>query len=1114
MLATCDEPGCSTQLRDLNASLELGNGVDGLHLFKTVKSVGDAFACVDEFNSIVTAAKTLLSNQSIGDPIQSEFDVQTANGADVDRRNGSVSPPSVVDVGGAQDGAKCEEGSDVSYGSDADTFSCDGDSDRGDDAMEVYGAEGTRLTSSEITKLYHNKRKCEEREERRVASRMAKLDTNDGGVIGNNANDTSEKNTETWEMKRCARDQIFSISGAFQRLYSELFSLQKNQSIGEGSTATSCLVQAVEHDVYEWDVRFPFSAFDEGDGNSSRDSSRDCLRSDLETLEAVNGYDYVQVRASFKPDLYPFYPPRVKVVRPKLKGSVPFALTAHPKFHLKNWQPFTGTADVLLFTRDFLKKNARVDLECSLNDPEQFPAPHGAYADHLSLLETTLANLAACGTSRGNPITPDAYAELYEQQSGSEKGKEKESSEALQEALPSTFADSIGDGTATHEKDSEAERLNSERKDAADAKKEAWAKGTGYGFDSSKASGGSNQNDGGGSPVAKQNWDANAARLAQSAEDAVVRNLIEETTSLIRIGVSAWDCGEESDDKKNSDASDSTSDSFKSHFSKLGKTFANISKLSTEQLIRNSCIADFISRELTGCAFMDMTVRAEYYVCLLSAVFALCESGSADLLGDEISGKSGKGKQSKQSVRNASSNSSHRSVEASLREVSQQAEIYLRSMKAATGGTKDGVRASTSKHSDDAATKTSKTQAKNNTSDDDALASLTGGTEGWRKNAIAEISLARQILAAHNLVSSSCVSKQSGKEPTGPRRSTRDKNESVKKSEDTPPAAKTKGKGRCGGKNGGTSSSTATRDSDEFTSEKSYVEAMRAFVFDVDEHVSGEGDGTNTNPSDCLGAGPAGASSDSVLSGRKHAFLDEAARDLKLGPHLVRVAREMAGLSATLPLSRSSSALVRVDERKVVLWSVAITGPEDTPYDSGFFLFDSYFPSGYPTSAPKLKFKTTGGGRARLNPNLYKDGKVCLSLLGTWQGARGETWDASCSTITQVIISIQSLIFVNEPFFNEPGYERSMGTPDGTRQSDAYNRQIVEYTVRYAMLEQLRKPNLVFRDAIFEHFKRRRTYILGPLKDRFLKEAGDPKSEPRKLLEGLFKELQGELEKL
>ena len=50
----------------------------------------------------------------------------------------------------------------------------------------------------------------------------------------------------------------------------------------------------------------------------------------------------------------------------------------------------------------------------------------------------------------------------------------------------------------------------------------------------------------------------------------------------------------------------------------------------------------------------------------------------------------------------------------------------------------------------------------------------------------------------------------------------------------------------------------------------------------------------------------------------------------------------------------------------------------------------------------EVKFRTTGRGQVRFNPNLYKDGKVCLSLLGTWPGAQGEQWSKQISTIIQV----------------------------------------------------------------------------------------------------------------
>jgi ubiquitin-protein ligase len=85
-------------------------------------------------------------------------------------------------------------------------------------------------------------------------------------------------------------------------------------------------------------------------------------------VEAVNGYGYVQLRLHFKADLYPFYPPRISLIRPKLESFVPGAMIAHPKLHLRNWQPFLPIAAVIEHLRTFLARFARVDLASDMND--------------------------------------------------------------------------------------------------------------------------------------------------------------------------------------------------------------------------------------------------------------------------------------------------------------------------------------------------------------------------------------------------------------------------------------------------------------------------------------------------------------------------------------------------------------------------------------------------------------------------------------------------------------------------------------------------------------------------------------------------------------------------
>jgi len=128
-------------------------------------------------------------------------------------------------------------------------------------------------------------------------------------------------------------------------------------------------------------------------------------------------------------------------------------------------------------------------------------------------------------------------------------------------------------------------------------------------------------------------------------------------------------------------------------------------------------------------------------------------------------------------------------------------------------------------------------------------------------------------------------------------------------------------------------------------------------------------------------------------------------------------------------------------------------GPEGTPYANGCFLFDIHV-GDYPRSAPSVKFLTTGQGRVRFNPNLYNCGKVCLSLLGTWAGPG---WQANKSTLLQVLVSIQGLIFVPDPYYNEPGFEKRRGEPRMEKLSKDYNKSIRRHTLQHGMDDFLTK---------------------------------------------------------
>jgi len=126
---------------------------------------------------------------------------------------------------------------------------------------------------------------------------------------------------------------------------------------------------------------------------------------------------------------------------------------------------------------------------------------------------------------------------------------------------------------------------------------------------------------------------------------------------------------------------------------------------------------------------------------------------------------------------------------------------------------------------------------------------------------------------------------------------------------------------------------------------------------------------------------------------------------------------------------------------------VLIMGPTNTPYFGGYYIFEVNFPSNYPASPPIVKLLTTNKN-VRFNPNLYECGKVCLSILGTWQGPG---WK-SVMNLRSVILSIQSLLH-DFPITNEPGFENTKSSDNISIQ---YNYYLTYYNYEIAILEILK----------------------------------------------------------
>ena len=152
------------------------------------------------------------------------------------------------------------------------------------------------------------------------------------------------------------------------------------------------------------------------------------------------------------------------------------------------------------------------------------------------------------------------------------------------------------------------------------------------------------------------------------------------------------------------------------------------------------------------------------------------------------------------------------------------------------------------------------------------------------------------------------------------------------------------------------------------------------------------------------------------------------------------------------------------DEENMTKGYALIFGPENTPYQHGNYLFTFEFPISYPYNPPKLTFENRYNN-IRFHPNLYRNGKVCISILNTWSG---EKWSA-CQTIKSVLLTMCTILTEN-PLLHEPGIRNSH------EDHYKYNKIISYMNIKYNILEIIndienRDKFKFFKDIIIENFK-------------------------------------------
>jgi len=191
-----------------------------------------------------------------------------------------------------------------------------------------------------------------------------------------------------------------------------------------------------------------------------------------------------------------------------------------------------------------------------------------------------------------------------------------------------------------------------------------------------------------------------------------------------------------------------------------------------------------------------------------------------------------------------------------------------------------------------------------------------------------------------------------------------------------------------------------------------------------------------------------------------------------------RIYNEIKELKNSVDIFKQSGIYYHIDDDEIDKIYIMFIGPPDTPYEKGFYFFELYYPDNYPMTPPVMKYCTQGSltnrvnkpVSIRFNPNLYTNGKVCLSMLNTW---KGPGW-VPTNTISNILVAIQALVFNEEPLRNEPGFENSPKVD-----IDYYNKILEFSNFKIAICDQLNSDLGVFqcfKSIMIDYIKENKDY--------------------------------------
>ncbi|KAI8800618.1 ubiquitin-conjugating enzyme E2 R1 [Cladochytrium replicatum] len=101
---------------------------------------------------------------------------------------------------------------------------------------------------------------------------------------------------------------------------------------------------------------------------------------------------------------------------------------------------------------------------------------------------------------------------------------------------------------------------------------------------------------------------------------------------------------------------------------------------------------------------------------------------------------------------------------------------------------------------------------------------------------------------------------------------------------------------------------------------------------------------------------------------------------------------------------------VGLKDDNIFEWEVGIIGPPQTVYEGGYFLCTIKFPQDYPFNPPTFSFNNEF-----FHPNVYTDGKLCISILhppgdDPMSGERAEERWNPTQSVESILLSVVSLL--------------------------------------------------------------------------------------------------------